>query len=76
MENVETAPDLLRQAARLILKAKQQLNLNEKPCGECSCRVFSNPVHMKAGERIGAMPTKLHEVADTLEGNEQSRRRS
>lgn len=60
------AGDLLRSAAKLIDRAKAQLDVGEKPCRTCRCRVFDNPTHARVNERIAQMPTKLAEMAEWL----------
>ncbi len=61
------APELLRNAGRLIERALLQLNMREQECGECGTRHFSNTSHAKVYERLTDVPLKLQTLASTLE---------
>lgn len=74
------APDLLRNAARLVERARQQLDGHGERCGCCKGFRFTDLTQARIRTRLEEMPRRLNEMANQLSehdnGGEQPRKGS
>lgn len=64
------APELLRNAAKLVDRALLKLDMREYPCLECGTRHFRNRAHAKVYEALTNTPLRLQEAANRLENKD------
>ncbi len=62
-----TAPELFREASRLIERGLIQLDMREYPCLECGRRDFKQREHARVYEQFTDTPTKLKNAAAKLD---------
>lgn len=61
------APDLLREAARLIDRALLKLDHRSAPCCTCSRMLQEHRGHGRVTEQVGGWPRRLRDMADELQ---------
>jgi hypothetical protein len=62
------APALLRAAARLVQRAREQMNDTAHKCTCCGTERFENLAEARGRQRLGRALNTLEEVAAQLEG--------